>query len=65
MQSEEAKKPKELEWIEKRRAGLSVYFIEKQLGMAQKTLHNHITGYRNLNPKWFPAIIKWVKDFKK
>lgn len=55
--------PPEILWIKKNKDVLSIYLIEKKLGMPQKTLNNFVRGFYGLNERWWPGLVKWVSGF--
>jgi hypothetical protein len=56
---------KELDWLKARKDYLSIYKIEKELGMPEATLKKFVNGDRGLAVKWHDPLMIWVKKFKK
>lgn len=56
---------KELDWLKSKKDYISIYKIEKELGMAEGTLKKFVEGKRGLADKWHNTVRAWVKNFKK
>lgn len=61
----EKKVGKDLLWLKSRKDYISIFKIERELGMPEGTLKKFVDGKRNLSEKWHADVIQWVKNFKK
>lgn len=56
---------KNILWLKKRKDILSIYKIEKELGMPEGTLKKFVDGDRGLADQWHKLVIDWAQEFKK
>lgn len=61
----EKKIGKELQWLTKSKDYISIFKIERELGMPEGTLKKFVDGRRGLADYWHGPVKEWVKNFKK
>jgi hypothetical protein len=63
--NKQTKISKELDWLIRRKDTMSIFKIEKELGMPEGTLKKFVDGKRGLSDNWHGPVKDWVKNFKK
>jgi hypothetical protein len=56
---------RQLKWLTTKHGYLKIDKIEQELKMPQGTLKKYVDGKRQLADHWKPAVIEWIKNFKK
>jgi len=57
--------PTEIQWLKRNHRFFSIYAIENELKISNGIINHFVRDSRPLHERWWPQVVKWVKEIKK